>query len=111
MQRRSLAALITAIPAALGIKISPAEATSSQANCMGIPHATTLEQANRERDGWIESAAMFHRNETYYRGLLEQIAETIGVAAYTADDGSVYDTPLCIKLPELVKARLSAAST
>jgi hypothetical protein len=55
-----------------------------------------------ERANWEECAAQMSRNADYYRGLLEQIAPTFGAAAYTADDGSVYDSPLCLKIPELV---------
>lgn len=79
------------------------------ANCCDIPPAETLEQANRERDGWIESAAMFHRNEEYYRGLVDQIGEMLGVDAYTADDGVIHDSVLRAKVPELVKQRLGVA--
>ena len=72
---------------------------------MTVPDNLTL--AIHQWRGWVNTAAMHHRNETYYRGLLTEIAEMIGQEAYTADDGSVYDTPLCIKVPELVRARLA----
>lgn len=69
----------------------------------------TLEDAIAERDTWVESAAMFHKNEMFYVGLLDQIAAHLGPEAYTADDGTVYpDEPVRIKLPDLVAHRLSA---
>lgn len=64
----------------------------------------TLEEAIAERDHWIESAAMFHKNEIYYTGLLDQIAFHLGMVAFTADDGSVYQEPVRAKLPDLVAA-------
>lgn len=73
---------------------------------LGAPE--TLEQAIAERNAWVESAAQFSRNEDYYRGLLDQIAVSIDPEAYTADDGSVYDTPVRAKLPELIGHRTAA---
>jgi hypothetical protein len=72
-----------------------------------IPMPETLEQAIAERDAWIESAAHFSRGEEYYRGLLDQIAGTLGPEAYTADDGSIHDSPVRAKLPELIEARIT----
>ena len=80
---------------------------NSTAESMGIPNPDTLEQAIRERNGWIESAAMFYRNEEYYRGLVDQIGEVLGAEAFTADDGVVHDSVLRAKVPELVRARLA----
>lgn len=72
-----------------------------------LPAPETLEQAIAERNAWVTSAMQFSRNEEYYRGLLDQIGEAIGPDAYTADDGSVSDSVLRAKLPELVRARLT----
>jgi hypothetical protein len=69
---------------------------------LGTPK--TLEQAIAERNAWVESAAMFSRNEEYYRGLVVQIGEMFGEAAYIADDGSRSQDVLCAKVPELVRA-------
>ena len=69
-----------------------------------------LEAAIAERDAWVESAAMFSRNEAYYSGLLDQIAASIGPAAYTADDGIVYGEPVRAKLPDLVAAMVRDAA-
>ncbi len=43
------------------------------------------------------------RNKEYYRNLLIQIGEIIGKEAYISDDGSIQDSVLCAKLPELVQ--------
>lgn len=75
---------------------------------LGIPE--TKADAIAQRDMWVESAAMFSRNEEYYRGLLDQIAETIGPEAWKADNGDIVDDePVRARLPELVHHRLSAA--
>lgn len=57
--------------------------------------------------GWMESAAQFHRNEEYYRGLVEQIGEMLGDAAFTDDGGELHDSVLCAKVPELVRGALA----
>jgi len=55
-----------------------------------------------ERDNWKETAAQFARNQDYYTSLLDRISETFGKDAYISDDGSVQDSPLRAKMPELV---------
>ena len=51
-----------------------------------------------------EEMARFHsKNEDFYRKLISEIGETFGVAAYTSDDGSVQDSVLALKVPELVR--------
>lgn len=52
---------------------------------------------------WRETAAMFSRNQEFYQGITTQIGEIIGPEARTSDDGSVQDSVLALKLPELVK--------
>lgn len=59
------------------------------------------DKINLERDNWEETAEQNQRNTEYYRGLLDQIGHTIGVAAYIQDDGGIVDMPWA-KLPELV---------
>lgn len=78
-----------------------------------IPEPDTLEQAIAERNAWIETAVQFSRNEDYYRGLLDQIAESIGDEAWVQDDGGRIprtEGPLRAKLPELVAARIEGGS-
>jgi hypothetical protein len=70
----------------------------------------TFEQAVAERDAWVETAAMFSRNEEYYRGLVVKIGEMFGDAAYIADDGSRSEDVLCAKVPALVRAVLERQS-
>jgi hypothetical protein len=77
------------------------------AKVLDLPVPSTIEEAVRERDGWINAAAMHHRNEEYYRGLVDKIGEMLGPEAYTADDGTVLDSVLRSKVPELVAARLA----
>jgi hypothetical protein len=77
------------------------------ASKMGLPVPDTIEDAVRQRDGWINAAAMHHRNEEYYRGLIDRIGVALGPDAYTSDDGSVQDSVRRSKVPELVLARLA----
>lgn len=58
---------------------------------------------------WEETARQESRNTAFYRELLAQIASRLGHAAYVADDGSVMESPLYLRLPELVDRRLTAA--
>lgn len=55
-----------------------------------------------ERDAWTETAAQHARNEEFYRGIVTQIGDGFGVAARTADDGSVMEDVLALLVPELV---------
>ena len=57
---------------------------------------------------WMDTAAQNERNTAYYRGLLDECAKHLGPAVYTADDGSLYDSPVRAKIPELV-AQLSGS--
>ena len=51
---------------------------------------------------WIDTAKQHCKNEMFYMGLLDKCAESIGKEAYIADDGVVHDSPLRLKIPELV---------
>jgi len=52
---------------------------------------------------WEQEAMRYAQGMDFYRGLLRQIGETLGVDAYMADDGSVMEDPLALKIPELVR--------
>lgn len=56
---------------------------------------------------WMDAAAQFSRNSDFYRGLLDECAKHLGEEAYTADDGTVMDAPLRLKIPELVERRVA----
>lgn len=73
-----------------------------------IPTPTTLGQAIAERNNWIESAMMFSQNEDFYRGLVVQIGEMFGDAAKTSDDGSLQQSVLALRVPELVAELLQS---
>lgn len=60
------------------------------------------DEAERQRESWIETARNYARGSDYYQGLLDQIGEMFGVTARTSDDGSVQDSVLRARLPELV---------
>ena len=57
---------------------------------------------------WLDIAATHHKNEQYYRGLLDQCAKHIGAPAYIQDDGGRSESPLRAKTPELVESAICA---
>ena len=59
---------------------------------------------------WMGTAAQEERNAKFYRGLLDECAKHLGPDAYTADDGTVMDEPLRLKVPELVAALADTAN-
>lgn len=68
-----------------------------------------LAERERDRDFWMEEARRFCANEEFYRGLLDKCAGHFGVEAYTADDGTVFDSPVRLKIPDLVAAERQRA--
>lgn len=87
------------------------EARGQAAQCWCDPeNASTVmdvalaESMARRIAGWMDTAAMYARNADFYRGLVDECAQALGPAAYTADDGTVIDSPVRIKVPELVRA-------
>ncbi len=66
---------------------------------------TALAEAIAKRiAAWMDTAADFARNEDFYRSLLDRCAQHLGQDVNIADDGSVMDGPLRLKIPELVEA-------
>lgn len=63
----------------------------------------TVESLRRERDAWIETARLHHGNEEFYRNIVCGIGALFGKASRTADDGSVMDDVLALKVPELCR--------
>ena len=54
---------------------------------------------------WIEEAAREHRNAAFYRDLLDKCADNLGPVrkkVFIQDDGGIVDSPLRLKIPELV---------
>lgn len=67
------------------------------------------EAVARRIAAWMDTAMQFNRNEDFYRKLLDECADNLGVLrdqAFIQDDGGVVDSPLRLKIPGLV-ARLS----
>lgn len=58
--------------------------------------------------GWAETAAQHSRNEDYYSGLVDQVASHIGPQAYVCDDGSISESPVRAKVPEMVAALVAS---
>lgn len=67
------------------------------------------ESVARRIAAWMDTAAMFSRNADFYRDLVDKCAEHLGPEAYTADDGTVMDGPVRLKVPELVEQLVSHA--
>ena len=62
-----------------------------------------IDHWRQQSKGWEQSAGYFAKSSDYYQGLLDEIAKNFGQAAYTSDDGSIQDSPIRAKMPELVK--------
>lgn len=60
------------------------------------------EAVARRIAGWMDTAARHAGNEEFYRGLLDECAVHLGPEVYVADDGTVMEDPLRLKVPGLV---------
>jgi hypothetical protein len=69
-----------------------------------------IRQLEEKSARWEETAQQYGRNSDYYFGLLKRIAYPFGDEACTADDGSLMDSPIMLKVPELVN-RMRAENT
>lgn len=63
--------------------------------------------AKRDADAWNETAKRYAINEQFWRELVTKIAEPFGDRAKTADDGTVMQDVVALRVPELV-AELAA---
>jgi hypothetical protein len=64
-----------------------------------------------DTQNWEQIAAQHLRNECYYRDIVVQIGEALGVEAKTCDDGSVVPDVLCAKVAELAIQRFRDLDT
>lgn len=62
-----------------------------------------ISELEKEVENWKEFAKQESINKDYYIGLLDEIAKVFGDKSYISDDGSVQDSPLRAKMPELVE--------
>ncbi len=90
------------------------EARALAAQCWCDEETSDIEMDTRLADAfarrlehWMEDAARYARNSDFHRDLVDQCATHLGVRAYTADDGSVMEDPVRLRVPELV-AELAA---
>lgn len=60
---------------------------------------------------WREMARMYVNTSDFYQGIITGIGEILGVEARTSDDGSVQDSVLALKVPEIVKRLKDASDT
>jgi len=61
-----------------------------------------VERLKDERDAWEDTAVQQTRNTDFYARMLDKIALLFGKDAYVSDDGSVQDSPLRAKVPDMV---------
>lgn len=66
-----------------------------------------LVQVTTERDLWIETAREYANSVALYRGLVVNIGEMFGDVAKTADDGTVLQDVLALKVPGLVEQAMA----
>lgn len=70
----------------------------------GLTMDTRLAEACAIRiAAWMSTAAQMSNDAEFYRNIVKECGEAIGVEAYTSDDGSVQQDVLALKVPELVK--------
>jgi len=62
-----------------------------------------IESVAQSIASWMDAAARHIRNEEFYRDIVHEIGELFGDEAKTADDGTVMEDVLALKVPELVK--------
>lgn len=55
-----------------------------------------------QRKGWEESALQHHKNEDFYRGIVQKIGAHFGDAAKRSDDGSLQQDVLALNVEPLV---------
>ena len=63
------------------------------------------EAVARRIAAWMETAMQAERNAAFYREILDRCAANLGLLAplaFVADDGSITDAPLRLKIPALV---------
>ena len=56
----------------------------------------------KEKSVWEETARQYAGNTEFYRDLLDQVAYIIGKEAFIDDAGGVHDSPIRLKIPQLV---------
>jgi hypothetical protein len=82
----------------------PAEGAALNPGIDEFPH--TVESSR----GWMETARRYARNADFYRKLVVEIGDLFGEAARTSDDGTVQDSVLALKVPELVRSALNGGA-
>lgn len=68
------------------------------------PRCLSKLKARRVSDNWEQTAIEWMENAQFYRNLLDEVAQHLGSDVFVADDGSVMDEPVRLKIPELVAA-------
>lgn len=52
---------------------------------------------------WKETARHYASGQEFYQNIVTKVGEIIGEEAYTADDGTVGDSVLALKVPEIIQ--------
>lgn len=64
--------------------------------------ASLAEQFAQVLAVWIDTAAQYAEDMSFYRDLLIETGHLLGLEIFISDDGSIQDEPLLLKVPELV---------
>lgn len=68
-----------------------------------------LARAESLASRWKDDAAMFARNADFYGGLIRQIGDMLGPETRRADDGSLAEDVLALRVPEVLADTLARA--
>lgn len=87
------------------VNCAEVDCTSAERNDGLAVHFIEVDEDITSEDtskNWMEVAGLESRGSMYYQSLLDDIGEMLGIAAYTSDGGSIQDSVLRAKVPELV---------
>ena len=70
--------------------------------------AGLLESVSNRIAAWMATSAEMSNNAEFYHGIVTKTGEQFGKAARTSDDGSIQDSVLALKVPELVAGLFKA---
>lgn len=65
-----------------------------------------IAKRDAEVEAWKNTAALFEKNSSWYRGLLVETASLLGEGVRTDDQGFTYDEPFVSKVPKTLRDNL-----
>ncbi len=91
-----------------GIRFEPV-VLSSEAGSLIAELRDELDERGIDIDILSKNLAQMQRDSDFYRGLIVRCGEAIGREAYVCDDGSISNSVLALKVPELVEELVKAS--